>query len=211
MEPIISAARDQIRLFGENNNTPSLSRDVHQIYKDLETIVEGMKSSKRIIDGCPFLNRQMRGLRHFVDDFREGYLTACAFSHRQSQLVNDFKGGLHNIAGNNRVVAHANREIMKFYAPGFSAENRMLKSIALTVLGKNEIMDALREFRKQFKGLVEHTLAENSREHMDRMIESGTASSVGNLSTYAKTIFMSEAEQMREYPTFEDPNDNELV
>ena len=125
-------------------------------------------------------------------------------------MVNDFKGGLHNLSNNNRVIAHANREIMKFYAPDFSLENKMLKAVALTVLGKNEVMNALRNFRTQFKGLVENSVAEASRMHLDRMIETGTPSSIGNLTTFAKTVFLAEAGHLREYPTFEDPDDIEL-
>ena len=177
---------------------------------DLETIAEATKNAKRILDGCPFLNRQTNGLRRFLESMREAYFSACGFAQRQSQMVNHFQTGLHNHLYDNRVLAHENREIMRFYSPDFSSETNMLRVVAATVLGKNEIINTIRGFRADFRKLIDASLSEQSKVFTDRMTETGTPSGIGNLSTYARMIFMAHAKELREYPTFDYLDDHEL-
>ena len=209
MKPVIHAVEPAVE--GADNQVPRALRGPHSMYMDLEVIASATKEAKRILDGCPFMNRPEHGLRRFLASMREGYVTACQFSQRQSQLVNHFRPGLQNLAQVNRVVAHETRELMRFYNTDFSPETRMLQVVVRTVLGRNQVLNAVRDFRRQFRNMIERTLSDESRQYMDRMIETGTPSSDGTLATYARSIFMAEAGALREHPTFAEATDDELA
>ena len=197
-----------VRLVEENRT--EMLRDTHLVYMDLETLADATKNAKRILDGCPFLNRQAHGFRRFLESMREAYVTACAFAQRQSQMVNHYRAGLHNHLYDNRVLAHENREIMRFFNPDFSAETNLLRVVASTVLGKNAVLAAIRDLRADFRDLIDMSLSPSARRFADRLTDTGTPSPIGNLSTFARMIFLDRGKQLREYPTFDAVDDNEL-